>query len=826
MATRYLVPNVTTAVRAAGIGAVGELVYDTDLQLYFVGTGTRGTWNQVGGAGGSTSIAAINALVGTIGSSTVLLDSARLSGVLPDAVLPTRVTSIPAAPSNGAAAQRYELNVPANTGPATWAISTAGATSLDDLTDVTIAPTTRDFTSVQNPIDADNAAPGDYTTADSTLEIIFQTANARAGFVVGQNLAFTLATTTLANVPNNILFTGTVTISESNINLGERIVMTIDERYRTFFTNGGFTASADGFTIPVATIETWRAWSFTSSDLGVAVFDVNGDLRNQSIADFNNRLNDDQVTFTTNFDPSDTPVSHTFPGVTISFGGQSGTSPDVATLTFANQTDAFSFFAISTARAGNGVTTRAFNVTYGSVTLGFPVGTMIEPGGAADMEILNRSVVTGGLAVSTVPTPFVIAASNTLPVHTTGNLFDLQGTNGIDIDIDPALSRITIDGSAAGGTPPADGVDTSILDFGTATPRPGEILMTSFTAPEIATVDQRTASIGDVLTFNNGGPMWASNTLANLDGVRLGDLTPGQILVEADTHLEALDAFDFTVGTRASYTWDFASTPSSFTLTALALNLDDPAGDTVAVTSLPTPVTVNGATPALRAVQVRDAINTAIAASAANTTWVASVNGNNLVVARLISGVTTEQTQSFTTLPGASIPGHSFSAGTDNTYRLTQNIAPVRQIWQGRNATVTTVTTTAVSQTQNLTFSQDVSIGGLNPTTSLPNGTYRFVMDVSLTATSANAGDARITFVPFIRVGSAAVNVINNDAAGGAYVRPITAQVHGGGTSLERIFTVTTPGAVTAGVVFRGTGTQGTLTFGANQSALIIERLE
>ena len=99
-------------------------------------------------------------------------------------------------------------------------------------------------------------------------------------------------------------------------------------------------------------------------------------------------------------------------------------------------------------------------------------------------------------------------------------------------------------------------------------------------------------------------------------------------------------------------------------------------------------------------------------------------------------------------------------------------------------------------------------------------------MDVSLTATSANAGDARITFVPLIRVGSAAVNVINNDAAGGAYVRPITSQVHGGGTSLERIFTVTTPGAVTAGVVFRGTGTQGTLTFGANQSALIIERLE
>ena len=824
MATRYLVPNVTTAVRAAGIGAVGELVYDTDLQLYFVGTGTRGTWNQVGGAGGSTSIAAINALVGTIGSSTVLLDSARLSGVLPDAVLPTRVTSIPAAPSNGAAAQRYELNVPANTGPATWAISTAGATSLDDLTDVTIAPTTRDFTSVQNPIDADNAAPGDYTTADSTLEIIFQTANARAGFVVGQNLAFTLATTTLANVPNNILFTGTVTISESNINLGERIVMTIDERYRTFFTNGGFTASADGFTIPAATIETWRAWSFTSSDLGVAVFDVNGDLRNQSIADFNNRLNDDQVTFTTNFDPSDTPVSHTFPGVTISFGGQSGTSPDVATLTFANQTDAFSFFALSTARAGNGTTTRAFNVTYGSVTLGFPVGTMIEPGGAADMEILNRSVVTGGLAVSTVPTPFVIAASNTLPVHTTGNLFDLQGTNGIDIDIDPALSRITIDGSAAGGTPPADSVDTSILDFGTATPRPGEILMTSFNAPEIATVDQRTASIGDVLTFNNGGPMWASNTLANLDGVRLGDLSPGQILVEADTHLEAIDGFDFTQGTRAFYSWDFTSTPASFTLSAINLNLDDPAQDTVAVTNLPTPITVNGATPALRAVQVRDAINTAISTTAANTTWVASVNGDNLVVGRLISGLTTEQTQSFTTAPGASIPGHTFTAGTNNVYRLAQEVSPVRQIWQGRNAAVTTVTTTTATQSQNLTFSTDVSVGGLNPTVSLANGVYRFVMHVACTATSS--ADIRASYVPFIRVGAAAVTNYPVTTAGGGYVRSDTTQLYGGGIGVESLFNVTTPGAVTAGVQFRGSRVQGTLTFGANTSNLLIERVE
>ena len=90
--------------------------------------------------------------------------------------------------------------------------------------------------------------------------------------------------------PNNILFTGTITISEQNINIGERIVMTIDSRYRSFFTSGTFPASADGFTVPAATIETWRAWSFSDSDLGVGVFNIHGDLRNQSIAEFRGRL--------------------------------------------------------------------------------------------------------------------------------------------------------------------------------------------------------------------------------------------------------------------------------------------------------------------------------------------------------------------------------------------------------------------------------------------------------------------------------------------------------------------------------------------------------
>ena len=349
---------------------------------------------------------------------------------------------------------------------------------LDDLSDVTITPTGTDFMSVANPIDADNSAAGDYTTADSTFEIIFQNAGARAGFTVGLRVAFTLATTTLANVPSNILFTGTITISEQNLNLGERIVMTVDSRYRSFFTGGTFTASADGFTVPAATIETWRAWSFTDSDLGVGVFDVHGDLSNQSISDFRARLNilepaiidnagtpmldsditatevrnllnvdissGDQVTFTTGFDPNDQPTSHTYPGVTVEVDTN---DPNVATFTFASQSDAFAFFAITGARANNGTSTREVTVTYGAVTLVFPVGTMMGPAGGATLDILNRSVVTGGLVDQATPTDFVIVASATLPVHITSNLFDLEGTGGVDVDIDPANSRITIDGS-------------------------------------------------------------------------------------------------------------------------------------------------------------------------------------------------------------------------------------------------------------------------------------------------------------------------------------------------------------------------------------------
>ena len=201
---------------------------------------------------------------------------------------------------------------------------------------------------------------------------------------------------------------------------------------------------------------------------------MHGDLSNQSIADFRARLNilepaiidnagtpalatdvtaqevrdllnlaDDQITFTTGFDPGEA-VDHVFMGVTVAFDAG---APQTATITFASESDAFSFFALSSSRAGNGTTTRSTTVTYGTTTLTFPIGTMIEPQGGPDLAVLNRSVVTGLVEQST-PTNFVIPASADLPIHTTGNLFDLEGTGGIDVDIDPAADRITIDSSS------------------------------------------------------------------------------------------------------------------------------------------------------------------------------------------------------------------------------------------------------------------------------------------------------------------------------------------------------------------------------------------
>ena len=117
------------------------------------------------------------------------------------------------------------------------------------------------------------------------------------------------------------------------------------------------------------------------------------------------------------------------------------------TFHFASQDDAFSFFALSSSRGGNGVTTRATTVTFGSETIVFPVGTRLEPAGGPDLDVLNRSVLTvtpGPLASQTTATNFSIDASANIPVHTTGNNFELIAGGDVDIDINTTSNAITI----------------------------------------------------------------------------------------------------------------------------------------------------------------------------------------------------------------------------------------------------------------------------------------------------------------------------------------------------------------------------------------------
>ena len=225
----------------------------------------------------------------------------------------------------------------------------------------------------------------------------------------------------------------------------------------------------------------------------------------------------DLITFTTGEDMGATD-SHTFTGVTTSFGGQSGTAPDVATFTFASQADAFAFFALTGGEANNGVSTRSLTVVYGATTLVFPVGTQLGPGGGNDLEVLNRSVITGGLAVQATPTDMVIQATADIPVHATGNRFNLVGGTGMDVDIDPATDTITFNATASGTTL------SGLTDTNITSPADNQILQYSgglsrwLNRTPTMVVNQTpladhnnvaatTPSSGNVLTWN--GTMWA-----------------------------------------------------------------------------------------------------------------------------------------------------------------------------------------------------------------------------------------------------------------------------------------------------------------------------
>ena len=354
-------------------------------------------------------------------------------------------------------------------------------------------------------------------------------------------------------------------------------------------------------------------------------------------------------------------------------------------------------------------------------------------------------------------------------------------------------------------------------------------MITAFDTPEFATVDASTSAIGDVLTFTNGGPLWQPNTLANLDGVRLGNLQSGQILVEADNHLEALDAFDFTAGSRASYTFDFTSTPASFTLTAANLMLDDPAGEVVTVNSFLGSDVIDGATPALRAVQFRNIVNVAIGVTNARDTWQAAVSGNTVIVLRQINGLITEQSQSTTTIPANSLLAPTFTSGVDNTYTLTSDVAPVPRTWQGSNTSVTSPSATGGATNSvivTIPLVEDLFTGAnLSPITSLAAGTYRITAGVTITSTSATNA-IRATFGPEVAVGTNTVIESGSQGEYGQYYREEGDIPHGGYAEKTRIVRVTTPGAVTlsARINLSVIGPS-TFTFGAGESRLIIERL-
>ena len=61
---------------------------------------------------------------------------------------------------------------------------------------------------------------------------------------------------------------------------------------------------------------------------------------------------------------------------------------------------------------------------------------------------MNRTVVTGGFGAQSTPTDFVIDASAEVPVHATGNNFELIGANGVDVDLNTTTNAITISGPA------------------------------------------------------------------------------------------------------------------------------------------------------------------------------------------------------------------------------------------------------------------------------------------------------------------------------------------------------------------------------------------
>ena len=385
------------------------------------------------------------------------------------------------------------------------------ATSLTDLSDVDITPNARTFNDVQNPIDSDDAVAGDYIPASGIFRFTPQNMGARASFVVNTPLVFTLATTIQAAVADNTLFTGTVTRSEqigSGALAREVVEITIDTgASRAFFTREFTTPSADGFVVPVATIETWRAWEETTDDVGIGIFRGNGTLTNfpygtngQYLTIDNNQLaweegglqhvtslpttagaigdvvsltqvdgsdgiglyrrtatttgdksvwtrvgEEENITFTTALDPTEPTATYT--GVTYS---RQTTDPNNLDLTFANEGEAIAFVSFVSAPH----TDRALrNWTVEFRAAGVSIG---QPATATWNIPMNTDVgQTGGatavIEFATFPSGLVDqTTAGTLSFgtahedHVSSTRFNLVGTDGIDVDVSGDSSNATI----------------------------------------------------------------------------------------------------------------------------------------------------------------------------------------------------------------------------------------------------------------------------------------------------------------------------------------------------------------------------------------------
>ena len=134
----------------------------------------------------------INALSGTVGSSTLNLDATRLTGEIADARIPASIardSEIPTTLPNPNALTFTGESTATYDGSAavTVNLSDMGATSLEDLDDVSITATDDHFTQAAASV-TNLMGDGDYIVASRVLELIFPSASDRTPYVLNNTV--------------------------------------------------------------------------------------------------------------------------------------------------------------------------------------------------------------------------------------------------------------------------------------------------------------------------------------------------------------------------------------------------------------------------------------------------------------------------------------------------------------------------------------------------------------------------------------------------------------------------------------------------------------